>query len=299
MEKPRGDGRRWGRRIAAALAVAVVALLGYGALVEPRLILDVRTLDVELPRFPERTEATVAVFADLQVGMWFANTAMIERVVDEVVRRRPTAAVVAGDLVYGDDPDPVAQAVAVAELLEPLPLAGIPTYVVFGNHDHAVDAVQPLIAALARRGVGVLRNEAVPLPGPGPRVSALHLVGLGAYRFGRTDVAAALAEVPDGAPRLVVMHNPLSFRALPPGSAPVAVAGHTHCGQIALPGLPVWSLLELRADERLALAGWAPAGYGAPGNALFVTCGIGFSRIPVRINAPPQLVFVRMEGEGS
>lgn len=112
---------------------------------------------------------------------------------------------------------------------------------------------------------------------------------------GRTDVDAALAGVPENAPRPVVMHNPVSFRALPPGTVPLAVAGHPHCGQIALPGLPTWSWLELRADERPALAGWAPKGYGEAGNMLFVTCGIWFSRAPIRINAPPpQIVFLRL-----
>lgn len=296
-ERPR-DGRatwrRWVRPALLGVACALTLLLAYGTLVEPRLILDRRTLEVTLPRLPAGAQPSVAVFSDLQVGMWGANTGMVERVVDDVVRRRPNGAVVAGDLVYSASPDPADQAAEVARLLAPLPRAGIPTYAVLGNHDHAVDAVDELAAALDAVGVGVLRNEAVPLPGPAPDIAAVHLVGLGAHVPGRTDAAAALAEVPDDAPRLVVMHNPVSFRTLPPGSAPVAVAGHTHCGQVALPGLPVWESLELRADERLALAGWAPEGYGAAGNALFVTCGIGFSRVPVRIGAPPQVVYVQL-----
>jgi predicted MPP superfamily phosphohydrolase len=68
------------------------------------------------------------------------------------------------------------------------------------------------------------------------------------------------------------------------------VAGHTHCGQVALPGTPHWSYLGLTEEEALVADGWAPQGYGEPGNAMFVTCGIGFSVVPVRINAPPQVV---------
>ena len=100
--------------------------------------------------------------------------------------------------------------------------------------------------------------------------------------------------MPDGAPRVVLMHNPASFPSLPPESAPLALAGHTHCGQIAIPGLPRWSWLELTAREQVVTDGFAPEGYGAPGNRLFVTCGIGFSIIPVRINAAPQVAFFEL-----
>lgn len=88
----------------------------------------------------------------------------------------------------------------------------------------------------------------------------------------------------------MAMHNPASFPAVAAHQAPLAVAGHTHCGQLAVPATPTWPRLELRSDERIAVEDFAPDGYGAAGNRLFVTCGSGFSRVPMRISAPPQLV---------
>lgn len=41
--------------------------------------------------------------------------------------------------------------------------------------------------------------------------------------------------------------------------------------------------------------GFAPEDFGAEGNTLFVTCGIGFSNLPMRISAPPQLVFFDLQ----
>ncbi len=109
------------------------------------------------------------------------------------------------------------------------------------------------------------------------------------------DVDAALADVPDGAPRVVLTHNPSIFPELPPDSAPLTLAGHTHCGQIAIPGLPGWSYLELTEQEEVVTDGWAPEDHGAEGNRLFVTCGIGFSVVPARINAPPQVAFFELQ----
>lgn len=279
-------------RVGIALLTALALLIGYGVLVEPRLILDEKRFDVTLPHLPAGASArTVAVFSDLQIGMWFANEAMVENLVEKVVEEQPAAALVGGDFVYSRDPDPAAQVNRVVELLAPLTAAGIPTFAVLGNHDYAVDAADEVIAGLESIGIQVLRNQAAPVPGAGTGANALHVVGLGPARPGRVDVDAALAEVPDDAPRVVLMHNPTSFVQLPAGSAPLAVAGHTHCGQIAIPGLQSWSYYQLTSAERIVVEEWAPPGYGATGNQLYVTCGIGFSLLPMRIAAPPQVVF--------
>lgn len=54
--------------------------------------------------------------------------------------------------------------------------------------------------------------------------------------------------------------------------------------------------LDLTAEEEAIADGFAPDDYGARGNRLFVTCGIGFSVVPIRINAPPQVAFCEVNG---
>lgn len=88
-----------------------------------------------------------------------------------------------------------------------------------------------------------------------------------------------------------MLPNPLAFNDLPPSTAPLAVAGHTHCGQIRLPASQHWSWLDVTSEEKIVADAWAEEGYGAEGNRLFVTCELGFSVAPVRINTPPQVVF--------
>lgn len=290
---------RLAKRVGAAVAVALVVLLLYGTFVEPRLILDQRRYQMPIPELAAEWSGTeVAVFSDLQVGMWLANIGMIERVVDAVVAADPDVALIAGDFLYSHNPPPAAQVDAVTALLAPLTEAGIPTFAVLGNHDYASGGAEEIAAALQRRGVDVLRNEAVALRPAGDTEveEPLYIVGVGAKRFGHSNPQEALRGVPEGAPRVVMMHNPASFPALPPHSAPLAVAGHTHCGQIAIPGTPLWSYLELRAEERVVTDGFAPRPYGAAGNRLFVTCGIGFSLVPIRINAAPQVVIFELTG---
>ena len=253
--------------------------------------------DVALPHLPAGADIEIAVLADLQIGMWWANTGMVERVVERAVDAEPDAVLLAGDFVYSRSPSIETQVDHVLELLSPLIESGIPTFAVLGNHDYAVDAADQLTEALEAQGIPVLLNEALPLErGTGAEETRLHIVGLGPEVPGLVDAGAALRGVPDDAPRVVLMHNPTSFPALPADTAPLAVAGHTHCGQVAMPGLARWSYLGLTAEEKTVAEGWAPENYGAAGNRMFVTCGIGFSILPVRINAPPQIAFFDLSG---
>lgn len=280
------------RTVAAILAGLLVVLAAYGLLVEPRIVLDVRREQVPIPHLPTRLSGTtVAVVTDLQTGMWLANVGMVERAVARIVDEDPDLVLLGGDFVYSRSPDVAAQVAAVRSLLAPLVAGRTPVYAVLGNHDHAAGATDELTATLEGIGIEMLRNDAVVVPdqAAGEITGALHVVGVGPVLPGLSDPRRALDGLPDDAARIVLMHNPASYPHLPAHSAPLAVAGHTHCGQIAIPGLPAWSWLALRADERVVVDGFAPRGHGAAGNRLFVTCGIGFSLVPARINAPPQV----------
>lgn len=286
--------KRW-RTWTAVVAGLVLALLGYGTLIEPRLVLDVEREEASLPRLPPELAGTeIALIADLQIGMWFANTAMMERAVDRIVEEQPDVVLLGGDFIYGEDDPPGPKVDRVMQILAPLVDSGLPTYAVLGNHDYAAGGAEEVTRALEDAGIPVLQNEVVRLPGH-DGADPLHLVGIGPLRPGRDDVDAALDGIPADAARIVLVHNPLTFPALPAGSAPLTLAGHTHCGQIALPFSEHWSWLEVTAQEKIVADDWAEEGYGAPGNRLFVTCGLGFSVVPVRINAPPQVVFFDLQ----
>lgn len=286
-------------RIGLALGVFLILLLGYGVFIEPRMILDQEQAEVPLPQLGEDLAGTeIAVLSDLQLGMWFANHGMVERAVATAVDAQPDLVLLGGDFVYSADPTIETQIDTLLGLIDPLLASGIPTYAVLGNHDYKADAADELTTALQDAGIPVLSNAAVPVPGPiDDPAKQLYVVGIGPNLPNRVDVDAALADVPDTAPRVVLMHNPTVFDRLPAGSAPLTLAGHTHCGQVALPGTPDWAYLALTSEERIVADGWAPDNYGAEGNRMFVTCGIGFSVAPIRLNAPPQVAFFTLQPE--
>lgn len=293
---------RLARRLAAWMGGLLFLLLFWGVAVEPYRIDEEHEAAV-LPGLPASWEGReVAVIADFQIGMWAANAGTIERVVRRLVERRPAAVLIAGDFAYKADDRVQKVANRVAELVRPLPAAGIPVIAVLGNHDYSIDVesdpanprvAQAVRSALRQAGVHVLENEAVALRRGGD--APLYVVGIGSEWAGLARPADAVARVPAGAARIVLMHNPKSFPALPAGTAPLAVAAHTHGGQVSLPFTPHWSWMSLVKDQVIEADGWSEEDEGAPGNRLYVNVGIGFSDVPVRINAPPEMTLFRLQ----
>jgi len=285
--------------------LGIVVLLGIWGLIEPK-ILNVEQETAQIPNLPPAWEGQkIGQISDFQIGMWMDNPGTAKRGVKRLVEEQPAAVLVSGDFIYHAKPEPQAKIETAVESLRPLVEAGIPTYAVLGNHDYGMsekladpdEELASLMAeALTEAGITVLANESVVLEPPAASAPAnpLYLAAVGSCWASRDDVSAALADVPAQAPRVVLMHNPDSFEEFPAESAPLAVAGHTHGGQMRIPGLPQWSWLRFVQEDEVYADGWAK-GYGEAGNRLYVNPGIGMSMIPIRIFCPPEVTFFTLE----
>ncbi|HEY8598829.1 MAG TPA: hypothetical protein VIL85_10395 [Thermomicrobiales bacterium] len=135
----------------------------------------------------------------------------------------------------------------------------------------------------------VLRNDARRLAAPGG--DPCWLVGLDTAFQGRADPDAALARVPAGSCRIVLLHEPDGADALARRGvrADLLLAGHTHGGQVALPGLGPILLPPL---GRRYVRGC----HATPAGPLYVSRGLGALPPFTRLGAPPEVVFLRCVG---
>jgi hypothetical protein len=103
---------------------------------------------------------------------------------------------------------------------------------------------------------------------------------------GAPDVDAALRSIPEGSFAIALFHSPALFDRVA-GRCPLALAGHTHGGQIRLPFLPpVW----LPWGTGRYVEGW----YEQKGSRLYVSRGIGTSVLPLRFLARPELALITL-----
>jgi predicted MPP superfamily phosphohydrolase len=264
-------------RLAAVLALTAAAWLLDAAVLTPRR-LRVHDVPLRLSGWPAELDGLrVAVVGDLHAGAPWVDLDRVRAVVDAVVGAQPDLVLLLGDHLadvhFGRhlEPTPVAQ--TLAGLLR----AHVPVLGVLGNHDWYAGGWR-MRAALEAVGLPVLEEGAVPVLD-----GRLWVAGVGDLWERTPSVETALAGVPEGAPVLLMTHNPDVVAAVPP-QVQLVVAGHTHGGQVAFRGRPVHQVSE-RTGNR-----WCHGWY--PGHRLFVTAGIGSSLIPLRSVTPEIPVLV-------
>lgn len=255
--------------LGALLAIAVAALLVDGIWIEPN---HIEVTHWQVPA-PVRAPLKLAHLSDLHVH----TVGRREHEVIEILRQeRPDAILVTGDSVgFGLHYDRVWQMLhALAQLQPPL---GV--WVVRGNWEvwHPIRHEQTFYASA---GVHFLLNSAAPLR------DSVWVVGLDDPWSGRPRLEQALAGVPAGAYTILLFHSPFFFR-FAANRCSLALSGHTHGGQVRLPLVP---LLWLPGGTGRYLAGW----YFEQGSRMYVSRGVGWSHLPIRLNCPPEIAIITL-----
>ena len=113
------------------------------------------------------------------------------------------------------------------------------------------------------------------------------LVGISDFWEGPHDIEKALSRTTAQDHLLAFTHNPDVFPALPTRIA-LTIAGHTHGGQVYLPGLGR-PIVPSQYGERYAIGHIVENG-----KHLYVSSGVGTSIIPVRFLVPPEVTILEV-----
>jgi predicted MPP superfamily phosphohydrolase len=265
-------------RLAVPLT-ALLAVLGlWGFWLEPA---SLRNEDhtLALARWPgECAGLRVAVLADLHVGSPWNGLAHLAEIVELTRAAEPDVVLLAGDyVIHGVIGGRFEPPEATAEVLARLDPPG-GTWAVLGNHDWWFDPIR-VEAALESVGIPVLEDRAREIAIGECR---FWLAGVSDYWEGPHDLEAALRAVPHGRPTLLFTHNPDLFPEVPE-RVTLTIAGHTHGGQVYLPGIGR-PAVPSDYGERFAIGHVVESG-----RHLFVSSGVGTSILPVRFLVPPEV----------
>ena len=274
---PHVDRRQFLTR--AAVVAVTVAAGSAGAQVSGTYHFDLVHQRVVLAGL--RAPLRVAWLTDLHHGQ-FVRTPSVRAWVDAALDHAPDVVLLGGDLVdhtpgvYADD----GLAAELARLRAPLGVLAVA-----GNHDHArFRGIEPYADLLGDAGIEVLVNRGVSVR------DDLHIAGLDDLRNGRPDLGATLRDRGSAGATVLLSHNP---DVLPdvPLDVGVTLAGHTHGGQVVLPGIGALYTSSRYGDR--FLAGWVEG----PARG-YVSRGLGVTSIPVRINCPAELTILDLLPDG-
>lgn len=151
-----------------------------------------------------------------------------------------------------------------------------PIYGVLGNHDTI-----RMVPALEAMGIRMLLNECELIARDDQRI---FLAGVDDAHFYRMDnIEKAAMRIPDGAFSILLSHTPEIYRQAAHAHFNLMLSGHTHGGQICLPGsIPI--TLESVLPRRMGAGAWQYNNMTG-----YTSVGAGSSVVPVRLNCPPEI----------
>jgi hypothetical protein len=256
------------------VALAAVGLHGRGR--RNALRVQLRRHDISLPALPAGFDGySVLHLSDLHLDM---SEAYVGRLIRCVERAQYDLCVLTGDFRFRTF-GPYAPALAALARLRPHLRA--PTYAVLGNHDTI--RMVPGIEALDIR---VLVNESVRIE----RASdTLHLAGIDDAHYFRThSLHRAAQEIPSEAFGVLLSHSPEPYRHAAHAGFGLMLCGHTHGGQICLPGgVPV--ITDSDAPRAYARGAWRYRDLIG-----YTSVGCGSSIVDVRLNCLPEVALHRL-----
>lgn len=228
--------------------------------------------------------------SDLHASRMFPEAAL-RRLIKQIAELKPDVLCLGGDLAEtGAD-----QARAVELLAGCRPAFG--GFAVMGNNDwlHPEHEGRALPDELRRIGIRPLIDSEAALELPGGRVIA---AGLNSLMEDTAPDGPFFSDARPGDFRLLMAHYPKSILlhrencVQPPH---LALAGHTHGGQLRFLGLTPYSIGFERREygRQLPVSGWTER----DGFPMLVSPGVGTSRLPIRLNAPPTIHLITIRAE--
>lgn len=277
-------------RLALAAGGAIAAVGAYTVLIEPRWLKRTHTLLHFQMLPPALAGLRIALLSDMHAGRR-TPARQFARMVRMTMDAQPHLIAVTGDLVTGGDTGSAAALPPVLDCLAELH-APYGVYVVPGNHDHRV-GIDRWHAAVARHPVLTdLTNRArmidVKLDGDSGDVARLCIAGVDDLTEGepeldmppppQRDFTILLAHQPDQAERVRRIADHVDL----------VLSGHTHGGQIRLPG--VGAIVNSAQRSDLYEAGVRRR----PWTQVYTSRGIGTVHLPIRFMTRPEIAILEL-----
>ena len=214
----------------------------------------------------------IGLLTDVHRSRWVSHDD-VAHAVTTLMQESPDIIVLGGDYVTWGDRDYIEPA---ADALAPL-RAPHGVFAILGNHDD--DHAMP--AALTKRNIQVLKDARTRLTING---EGLELAGVRFWTKRQSDIAAVVRGAT--APVILLAHDPRRLAEAASLNIPLVLSGHTHGGQVVLPGLGAV------AAQKFPVV----AGVGREHRTtMFVSRGIGTVYVPVRINCPPEIAVLTLK----
>lgn len=248
-----------------------------------RSIIQTNTYRIVVPNLPQAFSGLRVVhLTDLHYGP-LVPLEVIQSVIERANQLTPDLIVCTGD--YVNKASGMAKIDQVWPLLSQLS-APLGVYSVLGNHDHWADKARSDYW-LKRTGQD-LHHKKVRFERLGQH---LWLAGAGDFLEDHRNLDIVLDGIPDKECRIVLAHNPDTADTEYSKRIDLIISGHTHGGQVVIPyiGPPVLPVQNKNYSSGIIQT--------PRGSTIFISKGIGWAILPVRLNCFPEIAVLELISE--
>ena len=265
------------------LILIALAGIAYSTLIERKLLIK-KYINIKKSNILLTEKVKIAHFTDVHLGPFYKLNDL-KRLVKKINSIDADIVVFTGDLVdsmkrYIDDGE--------ADKILATIKAKIGKFAVYGNHDSYPGNRYTYAKILKEAGFTLLRNEHTKIK---INNKILNLMGLDDFFQGKYDIEKTTIDIDKNDFNLLMLHEPDLAEKFIDYPIDLAIAGHSHGGQIYIPlyGTIVNTGLAESHDRGLYKLG---KNKNLP---LYVNSGIGSTGLPVRFCCIPNITIIEIE----
>lgn len=259
-----------------SIAILSVLILTYSKYVEPKL-LTVKNYEIKEEDKKNTEKIKIVQFTDSQLGEFY-TLSQLKDVVEQINKQDADIVVFTGDLI--DKMSTYDNKYEVYNVLSNIN-ANIGKFAIWGNHDYGGGGHAYYESIMKESGFEILVNETIKVPiNDGINLS---ISGLDEAMFGEPDSKALIKEMSKKDFNLLLLHEPDLISEFENSNVDLALAGHSHGGQVAIPFIgaiitpPIAKkytkgFYDIQKDIRL-----------------YVNSGLGNTKLPYRFMNIPQI----------
>ena len=257
------------------LSIVIVGIIVYAFKIEPKRLVT-REFGVELSS-ESRESIRVVQFSDTHLGPDY-SLQQLKKLVDRINELEPDIITFTGDLI--DIPSQFEERAEISGILDKL-RSTYGNYAVWGNHDYGGGGVRFYEDIMMKSGFKLLRNQHSTIELDSGQF--ITMIGLDDAMLGHPDIEQAFTAVNSEGAKLLLLHEPDLVDEIEADRFDLALAGHSHGGQVAI---PLFGPLVTPPFAEIYTKGMYEL---ATDTFLYVNSGIGTTKIAVRFWNPPEL----------
>ena len=268
-------------KIMLILVAVAIGILTYAKYVEPNTLVE-KSVQVSSTFVTASSEnLKLALISDTHFSKDY-DLKDFQKVLDSLSENQPDLVFFVGDLFdnyyrYDGDVKEISEALLSIKAKEG-------KFAIFGNHDYGGGAEHEYASIMEAGGFRVLKNEYYPLD-----ELQLSIVGIDDFMLGYGDIGKA-TWARDDYFNILLCHEPDIIDSILEYNIDLMLSGHTHGGQIHLPGYTEEFLPPYGQNYVKGLFDFD----NHRGTSLYVTPGLGTTKIPLRLFSKPEVTYITL-----